>query len=52
MKKNNFLIQIIKKFVKIFLPEDLKQRFLLFYAVKALNGPYTDKSNIRVIVHK
>jgi len=52
IKKNNFLIQGIKKFVKIFLPENLKQRFLLFYAVKALNGPYTDRPNIRVIAQK
>tara|TARA_B100000965_G_scaffold406839_1_gene449448 strand:- start:15978 stop:16904 length:927 start_codon:yes stop_codon:yes gene_type:complete len=51
-KKNNFLIKVVKKFIKIFLPENLRQRFLLFYAVKNLNGHYSERPNIRIIAQK
>ncbi len=50
--KNFSLIKIIKKFIKIFLSNDFKKKLLLFYAVKNLNGPYSERPNIRVIAQK
>lgn len=56
-EKENFLSKFfsfkkIKDFIKKFLSNELKKKFLLFYAVQNLNGPYSHRPNIRVIVQK
>ena len=53
-RKNSYFsfIKIFKNFIKIFVPDYIKKRLLLFYAVNNLNGPYSDRPNIRIIAQK
>lgn len=50
--KKNYLVDKFKKIIKSLLTRKFKQKLLVNYAVKNLNGPYSERPNIRIIVTK
>ncbi len=50
--KKNLFLKMLKDIIKSFLTKKFKQKMLVNYAVKNINGPYSDRPNIRIIVQK
>jgi hypothetical protein len=48
----NLFFQLIKNLIKKCLSNELKKKLLLFYAVRNLNGSYSDRPYIRIVAQK